>query len=94
MSETKFTKGNWKITTHPSYPEEKRICGDSEEIAIIRNLTTNAEANTKLIAASPSLLEGCRTAKAIFQAQGIDSNHKIVGKAYKEIEDAIEKATF
>jgi len=52
----KHTQGEWKITTHPAFLEQKRICGDGEEIAIIRSLTSNAEANAKLIAAAPELL--------------------------------------
>ena len=45
-----------------------------------------------LISAAPDLLEACSKAIAILQAQGINSENRIVGKQYQEIEAAIKKA--
>jgi hypothetical protein len=38
---------------------------------------------------SDELLSACKSARAIFQSQGINSSHSIVGEIYKKIEDAI-----
>lgn len=35
------------------------------------------------------LIDALKSARAIFQAQGINSSHRIAGEAYKKTEDAI-----
>jgi hypothetical protein len=57
---SKHTAGQWTVTVHPAYPQEKRICGDGEEVCIVRNLTSNSESNSKLIAAAPELLKALK----------------------------------
>ena len=48
--------------------------------------------DAKVIAAAPKMLKALKAAKAVFDAQGIDENHSIVGEQYKEVIEAI-KAT-
>lgn len=59
--ETKFTKGEWKFTEHQSGDRThtvRRIDSNGVSICIIRtNNQIQAEANAKLIAAAPELLE-------------------------------------
>lgn len=96
---TKFTKGSWKITTHPAFVGELRICGDGEEIAIVRSIITNKEANAKLIAAAPEMLEVLKVAKAALELcrQHMRDNSNLnlwYGlSAPKRIEEVIKKAT-
>jgi hypothetical protein len=52
----------------------------------------NAIANAKLICAAPDLLEGCRAAIAIFQSEGINEFHPIVGEVFSKIITAMKKA--
>ena len=49
--------------------------------------------DVSLISAAPDLLEACIAAKAIFEAEGITKDHRIVGGEYTLIVDAIIKAT-
>ena len=51
-----------------------------------------AEANAKLIAAAPDLLESCLAAKAMYEAQGINENSRIGGDQYTKLIEAIKKA--
>lgn len=50
------------------------------------------EEDALLISAAPDLLEACKGAKAAFDAQGHDSEHRIVGEIYENILNAIKKA--
>ena len=45
-----------------------------------------------LISAAPDLLECCKTAKAIYEAQGINENSRIGGEQYQQLLQAINKA--
>lgn len=54
---------------------------------------TRAEANAKLIAAAPELLNACFTAKAMFEAQGINKDSRIGGEQYSQLLNAIKEAT-
>lgn len=56
------------------------------------NFPDQAEYNAKLMAAAPDLLEACLTAKAMYEAQGINENSRIGGEQYKELLGAIKKA--
>lgn len=49
---------------------------------------------TKLISSAPELLEACLEAKAMYEAQGINvKRSRIGGEQYKNLLNAIEKAT-
>lgn len=83
--ETKHTPGQWKITIHPAYPYEKRICGNSEEVAIVRNLTSNSEANAKLIASAPDLLRALNDLCEVMQPHIMQMKIKTnIGKGFNE----------
>jgi len=52
-----------------------------------------AESNTRLIASAPELLKACLSAKAMYEAQGISDDSRIGGEQYKQVKEAIKKAT-
>lgn len=50
------------------------------------------EADAKLMAAAPEMLESLKAARAIFVSQGIGTDHPIVGEQFQKIVTAIHKA--
>jgi hypothetical protein len=46
-----------------------------------------------LISAAPDLLEACLATKEMYEAQGIDENSLMFGEQYKQLVQAIDKAT-
>lgn len=49
-------------------------------------------ANAALIAVAPEMADALLAAIAIFNAMGIDENHRIAGEQYSIIQNAINKA--
>lgn len=97
--ETKHTKGKWKITEKINggiYKYIYVVC-DNRRICEIKNpFSDESEANAKLIASAPDLLEACMEAKAMYEAQGINeltSCFRIGGYQYDRLLNAINKAT-
>lgn len=87
---TKPTEGEWQIA---NYPESKNILKirDKQGILIASTSNLNGEANAKLIAAAPDMLEALKSAKILnlhLYEEGTIGN-----RVYKEIENAIKKAT-
>lgn len=95
MKTFKGTKGEWKVflqtfgedTREESYMEVAITFPDGFDDECDEPLH-----NAKLIASAPDLLEACMVSKAIFDSQGIDETHRIVGEQYKLLIKAIEKA--
>lgn len=46
--------------------------------------------DAKLIAAAPKMLKALKAARAVFDSQGINETHLIVGEQYKEVIEAIK----
>lgn len=97
MSNEKFTKGEWKVRTIKDTDFSHEINTDKgffviANISICDASKEEAKANANLIAASPDLLKGCRAAIAIFQSEGIDESHPIVGEVFSQITNAVSKA--
>jgi len=68
MSETNFTKGEWKaepVSDNPKLDPRWWICCDGKIICI--TVGGNDEANARLIAAAPKLLADCKLAKVCIQ---------------------------
>ena len=56
-------------------------------------LTTNETiANLFLMAAAPDMLEALQAAKALLEAQGINSESRIGGEQFLKVQNAINKA--
>lgn len=96
--ENKHTKGEWEHTSMKG-TEGHCFCaqvfdGEGNSLCHIdsRYGEKEATANAKLIAASPELLEACKAARAVFDSQGIDQTHSIVGKQYIQLIESINKA--
>ena len=96
--ETKHTKGEWVYNKYTPcdygvYSTE----GRGNDIALVRGSDDEAEANTKLIAAAPDLLNAC--IELINQKDnGVKINEKLtftagMVNAMLKIQDAIKKAT-
>lgn len=99
--DTKFTKGNWllknPIAKYAGYNNLWFCIIESEDRHIIQKIygktKEEAEANAKLIAAAPEMLEACMTAKAMYEAQGITPESIIGGEQYSSLLNTIKKAT-
>ena len=91
MKETKFTKGEWKVTSEDAI---KIKAEDGSNIAIITHLTNfkrrdirEAEANAKLIAAAPDLLKSL-----VMLCESIDSCVELTPEVLQQAQTAIKKA--
>lgn len=104
--ETKFTKGKWNACCLDDIPHfvfagEKTICAMKINERGKRNYepmeatvtVSECVANAKLIQAAPEMLEACLVAKAMYEAQGINETSKIGGEQYRNLLDALKKAT-
>ena len=97
---TKFTKGNWILSKYS--PTDFGVHSDEgrgNDIALVRGSDEEAEANAKLIAAAPEMLEALQKANvelAKFYAH-TDRPDKVSEKTTCEVwqlvKDAITKAT-
>ncbi len=92
MSKQKFTDGNWNIKQDQSFPTLHQIWNDvnSDDIPTYIARTCYAprsEANAKLMAAAPELLEACQRALQVLESENI------FGQARLLLAVAIKKAT-
>jgi hypothetical protein len=82
----KHTPGPWhrdgqnlssiiRCVTPKGHPDAKHVCGDYEVIA--RCEGDNWEANARLIAAAPDMLEALQRAHSFMCASGIDPEHSV-----------------
>ena len=95
---TNHTPGPWHSSTLRYKSDYELIYDKSDRIICqmydrFEDNFTNYEANAKLIIAAPELLEACLTAKAMYEAQGINETCRIGGAQYKQLLGAIKKAT-
>jgi hypothetical protein len=97
----KHTPGPWKVIKNPNIHKIHFGMIDSEKCSIgsVSYETENAEANAKLIAAAPDLLEACKGMMAILETLDFDwINQRQDEIHYDNIpweqwESAIKKAT-
>lgn len=97
---TQHTKGEWSSIIL-DLADYKQCCVGSESSGkviahvLIFGDTISEEdvANTKLIAAAPEMLNACFTAKAMYEAQGINEYSRIGGEQYSQLLNTIKKAT-
>ncbi len=98
--EKNFSKGNWSIGRPGTVVTS---CGDGfpggdgrDDLRyyggylIAESILKKPDA--QLIAAAPDLLESCLTAKAMYEAQGINERSIIGGAQYSQLLQAINKA--
>lgn len=94
--EKKFTQGEWVFDKEfeSIYSLDKSVEGNiiCEAPVYWTESMKNWEANAKLIVAAEDLLKACLTAKAMYEAQGINENSRIGGEQYTELLKAIKKA--
>ncbi|MBK5213594.1 MAG: hypothetical protein JJE55_08050 [Flavobacteriaceae bacterium] len=92
--ESRHTKGDWQVRTHSYNPQHSSAIVSNHTILVAdiyinsHSNCNEAEANAKLIAAAPDLLETLQNIIGVLEAIG--SGDTIIAKAAKE---AIEKAT-
>lgn len=97
---TQYTNGVWilknPVAKYAGYNNLWFCIIESEDRHIIQKIygksKEEAEANAKLIAAAPELLQALKAAKAVFDSQGINETHSIVGEQYKKVVEAIKSA--
>ena len=89
---TKHTKGEW---LNLGYRVDVDVADGMSGICEMSDWMPEEEmeANAKLIAAAPELLNACLAAKAMYEAQGINVNSRIGGEQYSELLLTIQKAT-
>ncbi len=93
----KHTKGKWEVSTISVSDWKSVAIGNNELIIahlVIRDneITKEDEANAKLIAAAPELLEACEMVDKFFEKTdilNINENRKV----WEVIQQAIKKAT-
>lgn len=87
--EAKHTPGQWSFTKGSSWVNKDGIA-----IANVFGRTTvEQESNLKLIAAAPEMFKALQAAKAVLDCQGINENNSVASPQYKQIVQAIKKAT-
>ena len=88
MENLKHTKGEWEVDGNGIFPK-----GLSSNIAIVQSRVTNeeSEANAKLIAAAPELLEALMSTRML--NLHLYEEGTIGHRVYTEINNAINKAT-
>lgn len=91
MLETKHTDGNWKVLPDETFPTLHQIWNDSNSDDIPTYIARTcyapkSEANAKLIAAAPELLEACQRAFQVLESENI------FGQARLLLAMAIKKA--
>lgn len=106
--ETKFTKGEWFVKSEidEEYPQKTNYsvhCDPFNDgkftftpiIADMRFARSNeeAEANAKLIAAAPELLQACHNALMSLEAMNTIRENFIPETTIRELKQAIKKAT-
>ena len=89
MGETKHTPGPWEAK---NMFVESPNAEDGVPIAEVFGTTATYEANARLIAAAPCLLEAARHAELVLSGWGDDAGGPEY-VAYKALQDAIAKAT-
>lgn len=87
----KHTIGRWMVSGGDQIVAMPSQCKISNRISGCTIEET--EANAKLIASAPDLLECCLTAKAMFEAQCINEQSRIGGEQYAYLLKIIRKAT-
>ena len=65
MKNSKYTPSPWNIKTDILFRSEKLI--QIENICVMKGTDNQAEANAKLIASAPELLEACQRAKIFME---------------------------
>lgn len=84
---TKFTKGNWTVLNN------RRVISDKKTVAILHSDMIEAseeeiQANLKLIAAAPEMLEALDSARKYLELLG-----RTHSSSYEEIIEVIKKST-
>lgn len=100
MGNFKGTMGKWFLNKRNRTLIEIRN-SDNKLVCELENYERNVqimsfnelEANAKLIASAPDLLEALMASKAVFEALGIYANHRIAGEQYDKVVQSIKKAT-
>lgn len=86
--------GSYFIQNGPMYEDKGILSYDYSTFGEKYSVTKEeAEANAALIIAAPEMFEACLSAKAMYEAQGINEHSRIGGEQYKQLLQAIEKAT-
>lgn len=88
MSITKHTPGPWFVATSMSGKMAIAQKEDMYSVALIEKWRAEHEANAKLIAAAPELLEALQSVLPYLKAVGTSGNHWLPA-----VESAIKKAT-
>ena len=89
--ETKHTKGEWFVSNDDQIVSMPSQCKIANRVSGCNY--EEAKANAKLISSAPELLKACLEAKSMYEAQGINVESRIGGEQYKNLLNAIEKAT-
>jgi hypothetical protein len=97
MEEIMYTKGPWKSDGH-SIHETGEKTGCHRKIATVFSVQSHAaydaietEANARLIAASPEMLEALKTALSVLDCCNCQRGHE--GLAASRVREVIHKAT-
>ena len=99
-TEVKHTPGPWKVTAHPPYNKVIASHGQGRQpvyfdVALCHLETDRAEANARLIAAAPDLLEACKAMLSAIKdslASGVSINNHKYDAVGQQVLAAIKKA--